>query len=138
MGVAEVVEEGVRLWAFGRAATGAFVGAKAPGLLGPKASFVVENDLYLLHDLVWCGPCTRPLIAALLSPGRRYYGCPLGLCGRPLIRAEPIEDEVWQRFGVRYAVPAEEIPSERRQAVLRQVLAFVGVGAKPGALALAW
>ena len=98
----------------------------------------MENDPYLLRDLAWCGPCTRPLVAALLSPGRRYYGCPFRQCCRPLVPAGPIEHETWQRFAAWYGVVAEGIPSDRRQAVLRQVLAFVVVGADASELAFAW
>jgi len=73
---------------------------------------------YLLRSLLWCGACDLPLIAVLVPPGARYYGCTTSGCAHRLVPANVLEQRVWSRFVAISQVLAEGVPRDRRHDVL--------------------
>ena len=95
-------------------------------------------ERYLLRDLVWCGPCGMPMEPAMLSPNKRFYGCPSIHCPRPVIPAEILEILVWQAFVYLFAEVGPEISAEEQRAALVHSLERVTVGADLGELRYQW
>lgn len=93
---------------------------------------------YLVRDLLRCGPCDRPLIAILVPPGARYYGCDDKQCPRRLLPADVMEQRVWSRFVAFNQTLADGVPRDQRHELLRQLLKHVVVGRTFADLVLEW
>ena len=93
---------------------------------------------YQLIDLAWCGICDLPLIAILVPPGARYYGCVNKHCVRRLLPAEVTEQRVWCRFVAINQTLADGIPRARRHDVLRELLKRVVIGRASTDLTFDW
>jgi hypothetical protein len=96
------------------------------------------DERFLVRDLVWCGPCETEMVALVMSPGRRFYGCRNLRCARPVLPAEMLEALVWQAFLYLFADPDPEISVEEQRAALVHSLEQVTVGVDLGSLRYAW
>ena len=76
---------------------------------------------YQLRDLAWCGICDLPLIAILVPPGARYYGCVNKHCARRLLAADVTEQRVWCRFVAINQTLADGIPRPAARRTSRVV-----------------
>jgi hypothetical protein len=103
--------------------------------LSPTKPETLER--YVIRDVIWCGPCERPMEPVLVSGGRRHYGCPKRTCAR-LVPAEETEQRVWSRFVQLNELLAHGVRRDQRYALLRQVLARVIVGETATDLMYEW
>jgi hypothetical protein len=96
------------------------------------------DDRCMLRDLVWCGLCDVPMIAALLSTGRRFYGCTRVGCPRALVPADLLEALVWQAFAYLFADTSAELTADEQRQALVQTLERMTVGVDLGDLRYQW
>src|SRR5947207_10584761 len=96
------------------------------------------DDRYLLRDLVSCGLCGVPMEPAVLSPDKRFYGCPSIHCPRPLVLADLLEALVWQAFLYLFAEPDAHITGPEWRQALEHVLERVTVGVDLGDVHYYW
>jgi hypothetical protein len=93
---------------------------------------------YTLRDLIWCGLCDVPMKPALLSTGRRFYGCIRVGCPRPVASADLLETLVWQAFRYRFAEPGGSLSAVARDKALAHALERTTVGVDLGDLRYQW